>query len=247
MLAGKLASLMFMSPDETDIYFCTTVRPNFMDFWLTAMEGIRELLTFRRFIIIFIFTTTRDPCKLIERNGSVFLYTATGRSDIGARLLDLARQHGDVRVRLAFIDEHGPLDAVVAAAATMTGLRLVSAKIAMHWEESIVAGHFANRRAPQVPNFVVLVLLSIVYALAARELGVQQGLIIAGGQRLSTDHANAVAGVADRSAQLYSRVEEAHNYVSARECHIAVAGGLLAGRGDAVPTRSAQLSERAAR
>ncbi|KAF8280863.1 hypothetical protein TcBrA4_0094390 [Trypanosoma cruzi] len=136
-----------------------------MDFWLTAMEGIRELLAFRRFIIIFIFAATRDPCKLIERNGSVFLYTATGRSDIGARLLDLARQHGDVRVRLAFVDEHRSLDAVVAAAATMTGLRLVSGDIAMHWEESTVAGHFANRRAPQVPNFVVLVLLPIVCGL----------------------------------------------------------------------------------
>ncbi|KAF8275510.1 hypothetical protein TcBrA4_0138510 [Trypanosoma cruzi] len=101
--------------------------------------------------------------NLIEGNGSVFLYTATGSSDIGARMLDLARQHGDVRVQLAFVDEHGSLDAVVAAAATMTGLRLASGDTAMHWEESTVAGHFANRRAPQVPNFEVRVLLSIVY------------------------------------------------------------------------------------
>ncbi|KAF8275582.1 hypothetical protein TcBrA4_0138710 [Trypanosoma cruzi] len=80
-------------------------------------------------------------------------------------MLDLARQHGDVRVQLAFVDEHRSLDAVVAAAATMTGLRLVSGGIAMHWEESTVAGHFANRRAPQVPNFEVRVLLPIVCVL----------------------------------------------------------------------------------
>ncbi|KAF8300432.1 hypothetical protein TcBrA4_0051270 [Trypanosoma cruzi] len=77
-------------------------------------------------------------------------------------MLDLARQHGAIQVQLAFIDEHGPLDAVVAAAATMTGLRLVSGDIAMHWEESTVAGHFANLRAPQAPNFEVLMLLPIV-------------------------------------------------------------------------------------
>ncbi|KAF8285720.1 hypothetical protein TcYC6_0031510 [Trypanosoma cruzi] len=80
-------------------------------------------------------------------------------------MLDLASQHGDVRVQLAFVDEHGPLDAVVAAAATMTGLRLVSGNIAMHWEESTVAGHFANCRAPQVPNLEVRVLLPIVCVL----------------------------------------------------------------------------------
>ncbi|RNF00048.1 putative amino acid transporter, partial [Trypanosoma cruzi] len=117
----------------------------------------------RRFVIILVFTASRDPCKLIEGNGSVFFYTATGRSNIGALLLDLARQHCDVRMQLSFVDEHGPLDAVVAAAATMTGLRLVSGDIAMHWEELTIAGHFANRRAPQVPNFEVLVLLPIVF------------------------------------------------------------------------------------
>ncbi|RNF11005.1 amino acid transporter, partial [Trypanosoma cruzi] len=81
---------------------------------------------------------------------------------------------------------------------------------------------------------------------AARELGVQQGLIIAGSQRLITDYTNAVADVADRSAQLYSQVEEAHNHLSACESNIAVAG-VLAGRGDAVSTRGAHLSGRAAR
>ncbi|RNE99619.1 putative amino acid transporter [Trypanosoma cruzi] len=111
-----------------------------MNFWLITTEGIRELLTFRRFIIIFIFAATRDPCKLVEGSGSALFHTATGRSDIGARMLELARQHCDVRVQLAFVDEHRPLDAVVAAAATMTGLRLVSAKIAMHLEDSTVAG-----------------------------------------------------------------------------------------------------------
>ncbi|RNC59250.1 putative amino acid transporter [Trypanosoma cruzi] len=112
----------------------------FVNLWLTVIERNRELLVSRRFVIILVFTATRDPCRLIEGNGSVFFYTATGRSDIGARMLDLARQHGDVRVQLAFVDEHGPLDAVVAAAATMTGLRLVSGNIAMHWEEPTVAG-----------------------------------------------------------------------------------------------------------
>ncbi|RNC39530.1 putative amino acid transporter [Trypanosoma cruzi] len=112
----------------------------FVNLWLTVTEGFRELLASRRFVIILVFTATRYPCKLIEGNGGVFLYTATGRSNIGARMLDLARQHGDVRVQLTFIDEHGPLDAVVTAAATMTGLRLGSGNIAMHWEEPTVAG-----------------------------------------------------------------------------------------------------------
>ncbi|RNC44050.1 putative amino acid transporter [Trypanosoma cruzi] len=137
----------------------------FVNPWLTAIEGIRELLASRRFVIILVFTATRDPCKLIEGNGSVFFYTATGRSDIGACMLDLARQYGDVRVQLAFVDEHGPLDAVVAASTTMTGLRLVSGDIAMHWEDTMYCGHFANRRAPQLPNFEVRVLLPIVCVL----------------------------------------------------------------------------------
>ncbi|RNF00775.1 amino acid transporter, partial [Trypanosoma cruzi] len=82
---------------------------------------------------------------------------------------------------------------------------------------------------------------------AAWELGVQQGLIIAERQILGSDYTRAIAGVADRSAQLYSQVEEAHNHLSACESSIAVAGDLFAGRGDAVSTRGAHLSERAAR
>ncbi|KAF8294391.1 hypothetical protein TcYC6_0102490 [Trypanosoma cruzi] len=81
----------------------------------------------------------------------------------------------------------------------------------------------------------------------ARELGVRHWLITAERERLSNDCANAVADVQNRNAQLYSHVEEAHNDLSARESHIAVASGLLAGRGDAVSRRSAHLSERAAR
>ncbi|KAF8284162.1 hypothetical protein TcBrA4_0060320 [Trypanosoma cruzi] len=78
-------------------------------------------------------------------------------------MLDLVRQHDDAPVQLAFIDEDRPLDAAVIVAATMTCLRLISAKIAMHWEESTVAGHFADRRAFQVPNFDAQVLLPIVW------------------------------------------------------------------------------------
>ncbi|KAF8276764.1 hypothetical protein TcBrA4_0123210 [Trypanosoma cruzi] len=84
-------------------------------------------------------------------------------------------------------------------------------------EHSTLTGHLADHRAPKVTNFETQALLPIV------------------------------ADARNRRAQLYSLVEEAHSYLSARECHIAVAGDLLAGRGDTVPTRSAQLAERAAR
>ncbi|RNC36168.1 putative amino acid transporter [Trypanosoma cruzi] len=78
-------------------------------------------------------------------------------------MLDLVRQHGDAQVQLTFIAEHGPLDAAVTVAATMTCLRLISAKIARHWEGPTVAGHFSNCRAFQVPNFDVQLLLPIVW------------------------------------------------------------------------------------
>ncbi|KAF8279257.1 hypothetical protein TcYC6_0019830 [Trypanosoma cruzi] len=78
-------------------------------------------------------------------------------------MLDLARQHGEIQLQLTFFDENRPLDAAVTVAATMTCLRLVSAKIAKHWEDSTHAGHMAKRRACQVPNFDVQVLLPIVW------------------------------------------------------------------------------------
>ncbi|RNC34437.1 hypothetical protein TcCL_Unassigned02779 [Trypanosoma cruzi] len=155
-------------------------------------------------------------------------------------MLDLARRHGDVRVQLAFIDEHGPLDAVVTAAATMTGLRLVSGNIAMHWEESTVAGtlrvvvglkHLISRFECSCPSCVC----------AARELGVQQGLIIAERERLSAEYAIAIADLQNRNAELHSLVEEADNDLSARESNIAVAGGLLAERECALAGRKQQL------
>ncbi|KAF8280002.1 hypothetical protein TcBrA4_0099100 [Trypanosoma cruzi] len=89
-------------------------------------------------------------------------------------MLDLVRQHDDAPVQLAFIDEDRPLDAVVTVAATMTCLRLISGRIAKQLEGSTVAGHFANRRAFQVPNFDAQVLLLIVVG-AARELGASKG------------------------------------------------------------------------
>ncbi|RNC49567.1 amino acid transporter [Trypanosoma cruzi] len=137
-----------------------------------------------RFIIIFL-TTTRYPCKLVEGNDSGFFYTATGRSDIGARLLDSVRQYSDVRVQLTFIDEHGPLDAVVTVAATMTDQRLVPGTIAKHWEDAMYCGTYCESpdasivkfRGSDAPAHRVC---------AARGLWVQQGLTIAG--RAETEH-----------------------------------------------------------
>ncbi|KAF8297714.1 hypothetical protein TcYC6_0079430 [Trypanosoma cruzi] len=137
-----------------------------------------------RFIIIF-FTTTRYPCKLVEGNDSGFFDTATEWSDIGARLLDLVRQYGDVRVQLTFIDEHGPLDAVVAVAATMTGLRLVSGTIAKHWEDTKYCGTYCE--SPDASSTKFRGSIAPAHRVrAARGLGVQQGLTIAG--RAETEH-----------------------------------------------------------
>ncbi|KAF8280204.1 hypothetical protein TcYC6_0000090 [Trypanosoma cruzi] len=47
---------------------------------------------------------------------------------------------------------------------------------------------------------------------AARELGVQQGPIIAERERSRADRAHAIADVRDRSFQLYLQAEEAHNF-----------------------------------
>ncbi|RNC34289.1 putative trans-sialidase [Trypanosoma cruzi] len=82
---------------------------------------------------------------------------------------------------------------------------------------------------------------------AARELGGKQGLVIAERQILSSDYTRAVADVQTRTAQICFQTEEALNYCSARETSIAVVGGLFAEGGDAVSTRGAHLSERAAR
>ncbi|RNE97045.1 putative trans-sialidase [Trypanosoma cruzi] len=75
----------------------------------------------------------------------------------------------------------------------------------------------------------------------------KQGLVIAERQILSSDYTRAVADVQNWTAQIYFRTEEALNYRPARETNIAVFGGLFAEGGDAVSTRGAHLSERAAR
>ncbi|RNC36578.1 putative trans-sialidase [Trypanosoma cruzi] len=82
---------------------------------------------------------------------------------------------------------------------------------------------------------------------AARELGGKQGLVIAERQILSSDYTRAVADVQNWTAVIYFQTEEALNYRSARETDISVVGGLFAEGGDAVSTRGAHLSERAAR
>ncbi|KAF8277349.1 hypothetical protein TcBrA4_0111380 [Trypanosoma cruzi] len=82
---------------------------------------------------------------------------------------------------------------------------------------------------------------------AARELGGKQGLVIAERQILSSDYTRAVAEAQNWTAQIYFRTEEALNYRSARETNIAVFCGLFAEGEDAVSTRGAHLSERAAR
>ncbi|KAF8278725.1 hypothetical protein TcBrA4_0107870 [Trypanosoma cruzi] len=82
---------------------------------------------------------------------------------------------------------------------------------------------------------------------AAWELGGKQGLVIAERQILSSDYTRAVADVQNWTAQIYFRTEEALNYRFARETNIAVFCGLFAEGGDAVSTRGAHLSERAAR
>ncbi|RNC35189.1 amino acid transporter [Trypanosoma cruzi] len=127
----------------------------------------------------------------------------------------------------------------------MAGLRLVSAKITMHWEEPTVAGTW--RTSVQLNYQISMFKSSCPSSGGGSGVGVQQGLIIAEMQILGSDCTRAIAGVHDRSAQPYSQVEEAHTYLSACESHIAVVGGLFAGRGDAVPTGSVHLSERAAR
>ncbi|KAF8276547.1 hypothetical protein TcYC6_0015360 [Trypanosoma cruzi] len=100
-------------------------------------------------------------------------------------MLDLARQHCDVWVQLTFIGGPEPLDAVVTVAATVTGLRLVSGNIAMHWEDTKYCGTYCESpdasstkfRGANAPAHRVC---------AAQELGVQQGLIVA--ERAEVEH-----------------------------------------------------------
>ncbi|KAF8287497.1 hypothetical protein TcBrA4_0020320 [Trypanosoma cruzi] len=56
-----------------------------------------------------------------------------------------------------------------------------------------------------------------------------------------------VTDVQNRNAQLYLQVEEAYNYLLARESHISWLAAFLRVCGTPVSTRSAHLSERAAR
>ncbi|KAF8286771.1 hypothetical protein TcBrA4_0026020 [Trypanosoma cruzi] len=84
-------------------------------------------------------------------------------------------------------------------------------------------------------------------ALGGPGVGGKQGLVVAGWERLSTDYAKAVADLQNWTAQIYFRTEEALNYRFARETDTAVIGGIFAEGEDAVSTRGAHLSERAAR
>ncbi|KAF8289473.1 hypothetical protein TcYC6_0024490 [Trypanosoma cruzi] len=179
-------------------------------------------------------------------------YTTFEWSDIVARLPELVRQNGAVQVQLTFIDENGPSDATLTAATFMTGLRLILGNIAKPWEDSGPTGHFANLRAPQVPNFETQVLLPIVWARPGSWGSIKGTSLLKG--LFSTEYARAIADVQNRGAQLYSQVEEARDNLSERESHIALTDGLLAERECALAGReqqleavNAQLQEREAR
>ncbi|RNC42012.1 putative trans-sialidase, partial [Trypanosoma cruzi] len=97
----------------------------------------------------------------------------------------------------------------------MTCLRLISGSIAKQLEGSTVAGHVADRRAFQVPNFDAQVLLPIVWG--GPGVGGKQWLVIAERQILGSDYTRAVADVQNWTARIYFQTEEALNYRSARE------------------------------
>ncbi|PWV16258.1 putative Endonuclease-reverse transcriptase/Reverse transcriptase (RNA-dependent DNA polymerase) [Trypanosoma cruzi] len=172
-------------------------------------------------------------------------YTATEWSHIGARLSEWVRQHGAIEVQLTFLDEDEPSDATLTVANSTTGLRLVSGNIAKPWEDSSLAGHVANLRAPQVPRFEAQVILPIIGA--TRGLRAKQGLTIAERERLSADYAHAVANTQNPNARLHSRVGGSHNSLSARESNIAVADGLLAERECALAGSEQQVEATRAR
>ncbi|KAF8299843.1 hypothetical protein TcYC6_0062760 [Trypanosoma cruzi] len=127
----------------------------------------------------------------------------------------------------------------------MTGLRLILGNIAKPWEDSSPTGHFANLRAPQVPNFENQLTLPIVWGRPG-SWGASKGSSLLEGL-FSTDYARAIADVQNRGAQLYSQVEEAHNNLSEHESNIALTDGLLAGREQQLETSKAQLQERETR
>ncbi|EKF28519.1 hypothetical protein MOQ_007731 [Trypanosoma cruzi marinkellei] len=79
---------------------------------------------------------------------------------------------------------------------------------------------------------------------AARELGVQQGLITAERERLNADHAHAIADVQNRNAQLNWQIEKAHNNLSVRETNIAGASDRVRELKRQLETTRAQLQER---
>ncbi|EKF99830.1 surface protease GP63, putative [Trypanosoma cruzi] len=176
---------------------------------------------------------------------AVVPHTAAEWGDIGARMSDLARQHGDARVQLTFFDEHRPLDAVATVGATGTRLRLASGSGPEQWVNSTLAGRLASCRAPQAPIFETQVLLPIVGT--ARGLGAWRGPIVAGRVRLGAGRANTVTDAQRRSARLCSQTVKSLSCCSALESNTAVFGGPPAeGRG-AVPARGVHISERAAR
>ncbi|KAF8299675.1 hypothetical protein TcYC6_0062690 [Trypanosoma cruzi] len=169
-------------------------------------------------------------------------YTASEWCGIGARLWDLVRQDGDTQVQMTFINGSQMSDETLIVAASSTDLCLISESTAKPWQDVTLTGHVANLRAPQIPNFEAQVLLPAMGA--ARKLGVQQGLITAERERLNADHANAIADVQNRNAQLNWQVEEAHNNPSVRESNIAGASNQVRELQQQLEATRAQLQER---
>ncbi|RNF14721.1 helicase-like protein [Trypanosoma cruzi] len=166
-------------------------------------------------------------------------HTSFEWSDIGARFSELARQHGTNEVQIRFIDETGDVGGVVNCDHLNDRLTLDFGICHQTPGDSTLTGHLANSRTPQVSNCETQVILTVMRA--ARELGVQQGLLIAERERLSNDCAYAAVDMRNRSVQLNSQTEEAHNNLSVRESNIAVAGSLLAERECALAGREQQL------
>ncbi|KAF5219901.1 hypothetical protein ECC02_007128 [Trypanosoma cruzi] len=162
--------------------------------------------------------------------------------DIGARLWDMVCQCGETQVQMTFINGNQMSDETLTVAASSTGLCLFHGPVSKAWQDSTIIGHIANLRAPQIHNFETQALLPAMGA--ARELGHQQGLITAERERLNFDHANAVADVQNRNAQLNLQVEEAHINLSVRESNIAGAGNQVLELQQQLENTRAQLRER---
>ncbi|EKG00469.1 glycine dehydrogenase [decarboxylating], putative,glycine cleavage system P-protein, putative [Trypanosoma cruzi] len=169
-------------------------------------------------------------------------YTPSEWYDIGARLWDMVCQCGETQVQMTFINGNQMSDETLAVAPSATGLCLFHGPVSKALQDSTLAGHIANLRAPQIPNFETQALLPAMGA--ARELGHQQGLITAERDRLNFDYANAVADVQNRNAQLNSQAEKAHINLSVRESNIAGAGNQVLELRQQLEADRAQLRER---